>query len=47
LYEVSIFIAARVIRKRAEDDAAEAADEADEADEANEASEATRNSETT
>jgi len=28
LYEVSIFIAARVIRKRAEDDAAEEADEA-------------------
>jgi sec-independent protein translocase protein TatC len=28
LYEVSIFIAARVIRKRAEDDAAEAADKA-------------------
>ncbi len=30
LYEVSIFIAARVVRKRAEDDAAEAADDASE-----------------
>jgi sec-independent protein translocase protein TatC len=34
LYEVSIFIAARVIRKRAENDAAEAADEASENSEA-------------